>query len=129
MSQTFDPVAPSPASNRVRVIDGDTVALNGTTYRLVGFDTPEIYSIENPCPAELGLGRVASNLLRSVAAELQITPVPCWDGKPKDRYGRTCAQASFQGRNVADIMVEQGLADRLPTDVPGHRRDWCKRPR
>lgn len=122
------PVEQTP-TNVLRVIDGDTVKLGGITYRLVGYDTPEIYAIENPCPAELGLGRIASALMKSIAADLQITPVPCWDGQPKDRYGRTCAQASYHGRLVADMLTEQGLATRLPTDHPGVRGDWCKRPR
>lgn len=125
---SFDPVNPGRVTPPIRVIDGDTVAIGIVRYRLVGYDTPETFAVENPCPAEVQLGKIATTMLKEFGQDLQVTPVPCWDGKPTDRYGRTCAQASYKGEAVADIFVGVGLATRLATDRPDKRIDWCLRP-
>lgn len=122
----FDPV--HPGGSTIRVVDGDTVKVGETTYRLVGYNTPEVYAITHPCPAEVIAGKLASGRLAQLATNLRVEPVPCWDGRAKDRYGRTCARATYQGQDVADIMVNEGLAERLTTDRPQALKDWCKRP-
>jgi endonuclease YncB( thermonuclease family) len=112
----------------VEVIDGDTVRISGTTYRLVGYDTPEVYAIERPCPAEHQLGLIASARLRSLMP-ITVEPVPCWGGRKSDRYGRTCGLARTQGgEDVGAVLVREGLANPLSLVKAEKRADWCKRP-
>lgn len=96
------------ADQRIRVIDGDTVDFGGRHWRLVGFDTPEIYSKR----AKIG-DRVAGmqaalrlgELLRSGRAELEVTDRP-------DRWGRGRARLTIDGRDVAEIMNSEKLIKR-----------------
>jgi len=46
-----------------------------------------------------------------------------------DQYGRTLARVYIDGRDVADIMVREGLAVRYdcPRNRCPRRVDWCER--
>ncbi|MFK7882352.1 thermonuclease family protein [Roseobacter sp.] len=111
---TAQTVSPS----RLSVVDGDTVRLNGETIRLLGFDTPETYRAE--CESERQQGDAATARLRDLlrlasSAQLAYQPRP-------DKYGRSLATLTLDGRNVADILVGEGLARRY---TGGARRPWC----
>jgi endonuclease YncB( thermonuclease family) len=117
---------------RIRVIDGDTVALGSVTYRLVGFDAPESGERAR-CASEAALGERATVRLRAiVASSVTLAPVPCacragTEGTVACNYGRRCAVLISAGRDVAGIMTGEGLArpyvcarDRCP-----RRGSWC----
>lgn len=112
-----------PSVNRVipshlTVVDGDTVRLAGQAIRLIGFDTPETYQAQ--CAAERHLGEAATARLRDLLAEsssAQLAYLP-----RRDQYGRDLARLMLDGRDVADIMVGEGLARRYNE---GQRRPWC----
>lgn len=112
-----------PSVNRVipshlTVVDGDTVRLAGQAIRLIGFDTPETYQAQ--CAAERDLGEAATARLRDLLAEsssAQLAYLP-----RRDQYGRDLARLMLDGRDVADIMVGEGLARRYNE---GQRRPWC----
>jgi micrococcal nuclease len=70
------------------VVDGDTVELDGRSYRLLGFDTPETYHAL--CPAEYQAGIAAGQRLQEIinaGATLHPTGKSCKSCK----YGRECA--------------------------------------
>ncbi len=117
--------AGAAASCRVsRIVDGDTVYLacapgKPRRARLMGFDTPEIFSAH--CAAEKALGNRATDALRHIVAGASSLDLR-FHGH--DRYGRDLVEMFVDGRNVSQIMVAEGLA------VPyyGHRRiNWCAR--
>ena len=112
-----------PAVDRVipghlTVVDGDTVNLRGHSIRLVGFDTQETYRAQ--CASERRLGDAATDRLRDLlarASSAELVYLP-----RRDQYGRDLARLMLDGRDVADIMVGEGLARRYSG---GHRQSWC----
>lgn len=102
----------------LRVIDGDTVSWRGERVRLVGFDTPEIFSPR--CASEAQTGEMARRMLAGMiatarSAELAIRP-------ERDRYGRTLAVLLLDGADVGPRLVAAGLA--RPYEA-GRRQSWC----
>jgi len=109
------------------VYDGDTVELlcgAGTERaRLVGFDTPE--TTEPGCAAEGDLGLQAKLRLGDLVARAQGQPEGILlDATGIDRYGRRLVTMRIFGRDVADIMIEEGLAVAYGGAA---RTDWCAR--
>jgi endonuclease YncB( thermonuclease family) len=49
----------------VRVIDGDTIAAQGVTIRVIGLDAPEM---RGQCPAEMRLARIAKARMQQLLA-------------------------------------------------------------
>ncbi len=116
--------APSPSCRVSRVVDGDTVYLNCAGLgqrkaRLMGFDTPEVFSPR--CREEKQLGDRATRFLRA-----QIAAASAMDFRfhGQDRYGRDLVRMRIDGRDLAGLMVAEGLAVRYNG---GRRTDWCQR--
>lgn len=121
---SFAPVHATPDTllpiqpNEIVVIDGDTIRWNGERVRLLGFDTPEVFSPQ--CRAEKRNGEAAKAALSrlvhsSFSAEMQISP-------RRDRHGRILAALRLDGQDVAEWMIAAGLAVHYEG---GRRRDWC----
>lgn len=101
----------------VEVIDGDTIRHEGKSIRVLGLDTPEIRS---RCPSEKIAAHGARDRLARLiegAKKIQIEP-----SKRPDRYGRVLATITIDGRNVADILIGEGLARPYQG---GKRASWC----
>lgn len=85
-----------------RVIDGDSLEMNGQTYRLEAFDAPEA---GQTCDGGTWLpGPLATAaLVRFIAGR----PVEC---RPitRDRYGRTVARCYAGGEDLSALMVAAG---------------------
>ena len=98
------------------VVDGDTLWLQGEKIRLEGFDTPEVS--EPKCSAEPRLGNNATQRLTALlnGSEWELAR---WG--EKDRYGRTLATISVNGRHVGDTLIAEGLAH----DWDGRKHSWC----
>lgn len=102
------------------VYDGDTVemrcGISKHTARLVGYDAPETKSPK--CPKELAWGNRATLRLRAL---LKSPDVVIYQ-QGFDKYGRDLVVVTVAGRDVADVMISEGLA----VDYHGEkRRDWC----
>ena len=101
------------------IVDGDTVkAPYGVTYRLLGFDAPETHFAK--CDAELELGLAAKQRLEELVATSEVKVIE--SGK-QDKYGRSLATLTANGRDVGDILIGEGLAR------PYHgerRKSWCR---
>jgi endonuclease YncB( thermonuclease family) len=115
------------------VIDGDTVRLNGTVYRLSGFDTPE-RSDKARCDDERRRAETATARLRSLIAggDARLIRVACscrpgQEGTRNCNYGRLCGSLLIGGRDVGAILISEGLAHSYvcgATRCP-QRRPWC----
>jgi len=97
------------------IVDGDTVLLSGERIRIANVDAPEVRLAQ--CESEARLGRLATDRLRGLLIE--GTAVVRREGE--DRFGRTLARISVNGRDVGDLLVNEGLARRWD----GRRQPWC----
>ena len=114
-------------------IDGDTVRMNGTVYRLAGFDTPERGDLAR-CDAERRRAEAATARLRALIAEgdahLVRVACACRPGQEGSRYcnyGCLCGSLSIGGGDVGSVLISEGLAHPYvcgATSCP-QRRPWC----
>lgn len=104
------------------VIDGDTVTLwcpgqSPVRARLVGFDTPELFSPNCAWEAQQALkAKWRLRLLIWDADDLLVVR------KGRDRYGRALVALGLDGVPVARSMIETGLARPYHG---GRRAGWC----
>jgi endonuclease YncB( thermonuclease family) len=104
---------------RTCIVDGDTIWLNGQNLRLQSFDTPE--PRDNICGGqrEIALANRASARLMQLLNENPFTVETFGvDGTGS----RLLATIRIAGRDVGDILIEEGLARRWPN---GHEF-WCE---
>ena len=85
------------------VVDGDTIKLNGTAFRLHGIDAPET---NQACADGWPAGRAALTYLRELMQDKAITCEP----RATDRYGRTVALCRADGVDLGGAMVSGGHA-------------------
>lgn len=102
----------------IYVIDGDTLDIEGQRFRLVGYDTPESYHAK--CDFELALGNAAAKRVRDLLASGQLLDLVILPGR--DRYDRGLARFSIGGKNLAEILIGEGLARAYQG---GRRQSWC----
>lgn len=102
--------APGPRDNCV--VDGDTFWHRGEKIRLADIDAPELTS---RCQAERELAIRARNRLRELLVGFEVRRTG------RDRYGRTLAVVTVEGRSVGRVLVGEGLA----REWDGRRRPWC----
>ncbi|MDP2737625.1 MAG: thermonuclease family protein [Pseudorhodobacter sp.] len=115
-------IKPHNGCRVLTVVDGDTVKMlcpgDGLrSARLLGFDTPEIYSPK--CPTELMRGIAATWYLRwQLWTAGRVSTVR----KGEDRYGRALTTLLLDGENVASRMVQSNFARAYDG---GQRDGWC----
>ncbi|WP_295142789.1 thermonuclease family protein [uncultured Reyranella sp.] len=91
------------ASYSQTITDGDTLKLNGVTYRLWGIDAPEA---KQDCPDGWPAGHLAATHLQSL---ISGHPLIC-ERKDTDRFGRTVAICRAGGEDLGALMVRDGYA-------------------
>ena len=91
----------------IHVTDGDSLTVlvdsRQVKIRLVGIDAPE---------RGQAFGTVATNRLKHLTHGKRVTLL----NFGKDRYGRVLAVAFSDGRDVGQILIDEGLAWRYRTD-------------
>lgn len=87
-----------PACTDVRVIDGDTIVLNGDRIRLSGIDAPEL---SQPC----GMGPKAAEWLGRFIEGKAVTCI-----KTGKSYNRIVARCTVDGVDLQDALVRSGQA-------------------
>lgn len=118
--------APTPAAGQQsagsewRIVDGDTMEHRGSriTYRPANFDTPEV-AHRAECDAERAAGERATAAVQALFNDAERIDVRS-TGR-LDRYGRTVAFISIDGRDLGDILIERGIA----RPWRGRREQWC----
>lgn len=86
-----------------QVIDGDTIRIGATTFRLWGIDAPEA---DQKCDDGWPAGAAARRALQSLMDGRRIECQP----RDRDRYGRTVAVCRADGRDLGASMVRAGMA-------------------
>lgn len=104
------------------VYDGDTVSMDcgvgEVTARVIGLDAPE--TVRARCDAERAAGKRATERLRDL---VKGGPVVI-RRNGHDKYGRDLIRLEVGGRDIAPVMVDEGMA--VAYDG-GARIDWCAR--
>ena len=102
-------------------VDGDTIIRDREHIRIANIDAPE--TDQAKCDAERRLGLVAKRRLQGLLDNgiMEIEVGDPGSGRVTDRYGRTLALVTVDGRDVGEILIAEGLARRWN----GKRRPWC----
>jgi endonuclease YncB( thermonuclease family) len=93
-------------ADNLKVIDGDTIVLNGEKIRFSGIDTPELKQTCFKGDQEVGCGMSAKMLL--VKKIGNTTPECIREGK--DVYKRTLAECFVKGESLSKFLVRSGYA-------------------
>jgi len=133
LDDVLDVSVPWPLGTGIQVVDGDTVRSGGRTYRLVGFNTPEAGRLAH-CREERALASKAKDSLRELVGtrEVALSRVACacepgTEGTDACNFGRLCGRLKADGRDVGQILIAEGLAERYAcwgASCP-RRKDWC----
>ena len=109
------------AGEGIRVIDGDTVEINGETIRLASIDAPE--TLHAQCDAEKQLGNAATAMLRKLLSKGRVTVArgDPQSGRMIDKYGRTLGTVYIDGHDAGALLIGAGLA----RPWTGKRQPWC----
>jgi len=93
-------------SQDLRVVDGDTIHLNGEKIRFSGIDTPELKQtcikegVINPC------GVTAKEILIEKISDNQVECI----SEGRDRYKRTLAECFVNDESLSSYLVRSGYA-------------------
>ena len=93
-------------AENLKVIDGDTIVLNGEKIRFSGIDTPELKQTCIYKNQEVICGVFAKMLLIEKIGNK--TPVCISEGK--DIYKRTLAECFINGESLSSFLVRRGYA-------------------
>lgn len=107
-------VSPIQAAD-VRVVDGDTIKLDGETIRVMNIDAPEIHPCR--CQIECDLGYRA----KEFAERFLNGPIVLTRADRKDKYGRSLARIAVNNVDLGEALIARGLARKWE----GRRRPWC----
>ena len=93
-------------SQTIKIVDGDTIHLNGEKIRFTGIDTPELKQtclkdgIEDPC------GVTAKQILIDKIGNDNVECI----SEGKDRYQRTLAECFVNNESLSSYLVRSGYA-------------------
>ena len=93
-------------SGRARVIDGDTIDIDGSRVRLYGIDAPES---QQTCRAEGHRWACGEQATRALADRIGGQTVHC-EERDRDSFGRIVAVCQLAGRDLNAWLVAQGWA-------------------
>jgi endonuclease YncB( thermonuclease family) len=111
-------------SERITVLDGDTILFDDIKVRLIGLDAPE--TREARCTAERQAGKRAAAALRDLIKDKKVrVRMTGW----KDKYRRSLAYLEFaDGTDIGRKMIELGYAlpyKRGDEEKSARARHWC----
>jgi len=93
-------------ADSLRVVDGDTIVLNGEKIRFSGIDTPELKQMCMSGDEKVFCGKNAKILLIEKIGNQ--TPECISEGK--DAYKRTLAECFVNGESLSRFLVRSGYA-------------------
>ncbi len=89
-----------------RVIDGDTIEIEGQRIRLLGIDAPET---DQPCRLNGERWRCGQDAANALAEKIGRQPVTCHE-LDRDPYGRSVATCTVGGEDIGEWLVSTGWA-------------------
>ena len=93
-------------ADSLRVVDGDTIVLNGEKIRFFGIDTPELKQTCMNGDEKVLCGKTAKMLLiKKIGNE-----IPECISEGKDAYKRTLAECFIKGESLSSYLVRSGYA-------------------
>ena len=93
-------------ADTVKIIDGDTIVLNGEKIRFSGIDTPELKQTCIKDKKKVFCGVFAKKLLtKKIGKE-----IPQCTREGKDIYKRTLAECFINGESLSKFLVRNGYA-------------------
>ena len=115
------------ATAGVRVIDGDTIELDGEKIRLINIDTPETFRPR--CERERQWGEAAkARLIELLAGPDELTVVR----EKQDYFMRTLAYILKGDQDLGEQLVVEGLAIPWKSGSKAKAarlRKWCEEPK
>ena len=93
-------------SQTIKIVDGDTIHLNGEKIRFTGIDTPELKqtcfkdSVKDPCGVtakEILIDKIGNNTVECIS-------------EGKDQYNRTLAECFVNNESLSSYLVRSGYA-------------------
>ena len=93
-------------ADSLRIVDGDTIVLNGEKIRFSGIDTPELKQTCVQGDQKVSCGISAKMLL----AEKISNATPECISEGKDAYKRTLAECFVNGESLSKFLVRSGYA-------------------
>ena len=93
-------------ANNLKVVDGDTIVLNGEKIRFSGIDTPELKQTCMQNNQEVGCGMSAKMLLTEKIGSNTLKCIR----EGKDAYKRTLAECFVNGESLSKFLVRSGYA-------------------
>ena len=93
-------------SYEIKIIDGDTIYLNGKKIRFSGIDTPELKQTCKKDDEIVDCGIEAKKLLIKIIGNNKIDCV----NEGKDQYKRTLAECFVNGLSLSSYLVKNGYA-------------------
>ena len=93
-------------ADNIKIIDGDTIVLNGEKIRFSGIDTPELKQTCLKDDQEVPCGMTAKMLLVKKIGNATIECI----SEGKDTYKRTLAECFVNGESLSKFLVRSGYA-------------------
>ena len=93
-------------ADNLKIVDGDTIHLNGEKIRFTGIDTPELKQtcikdgVKDPCgitAKQILIDKIGSNKVECIS-------------EGKDRYKRTLAECFVNNESLSSYLVRSGYA-------------------
>ena len=94
------------SSQELRVVDGDTINLNGEKIRFTGIDTPEL---KQTCIKEGVIDPCGLTAKKILIDKISDNEVEC-TSEGKDRYKRTLAECFVNNESLSSYLVRSGYA-------------------
>ena len=94
------------SSQELRVVDGDTIHLNGEKIRFTGIDTPEL---KQTCIKEGLIDQCGVTAKEILIVKIGDNKVECIS-EGKDRYKRTLAECFVNNESLSSYLVRSGYA-------------------
>ena len=93
-------------SQELRVVDGDTIHLNGETIRFTGIDTPEL---KQTCIKDGAIDLCGVTAKEILIKKISYNKVDCLS-EGKDQYNRTLAECFVNNESLSSFLVRSGYA-------------------
>ena len=96
----------------LRIVDGDTIEINGEKIRFSGIDAPESYYRGKKQVCYLNEKKVFCGELskEKLKEKIGTNSITCEREKDKDFYGRTLAECFINDESLSKFMVRNGYA-------------------